>query len=67
MRLLVTHRRAALYAPDHIANVREGPRAEMAHGQSRLVVEIRVAVDLTFLVVHQSFHYYAVDSGHVYR
>jgi len=67
MRLLVTHRRAALYTSQYIANVREGPRAEMAHGQSRLIVEICVAVDLTFLVVQYGFHQQTVDPDHVCR
>jgi len=65
MRLLVTHRRAALYTSQYIANVREGPRTEMAHGQSRLIVEIRVAVNLTFFVVHYGLHQQTVDPYHV--
>lgn len=67
MRLLVTHRRTVLYASQHITNVREGPRTEMAHGQSRLVVDVRVAADLILLIVHQGFHDQAVHPRHVYR
>lgn len=53
MHLLATCWQVVLYAPQYIANVREGPRAEMIHAQSRLVVEIRVAVDLILLIVQQ--------------
>lgn len=67
VRLLVTHRRAVLYASQYIANIREGPRAEVAHGKSRFVVDVRVTVDLILLVVQQSFRHHAVHSRHVYR
>jgi len=57
MCLLVTHRGAVLYASQHITNVREGPCTQMAHGQSRLVIDVCVATDLILLIVHQGFHH----------
>lgn len=67
MRLLVTHRCTVLYAPQYITNVHERQRAEMAHGQSRRVTEICVAVDLTFLIVHQGLHHHTMDPDQVCR
>lgn len=52
MRLLAAYWQAILYAPQHIANVCEGPRAEMVHGQARFVIVKRIAVDLICLIIY---------------
>ena len=67
MRLLVAHRRAVLDAAEHVADIGDGPGAEMAHRQARLVVQVRVAVDLALLLVHQRLHHEAVHAHHLRR
>lgn len=61
----MAHRCAILYASQYVSDVRQGPRAQMSHRHSGIVVNVSIAVNLIVFIVHEHLADHAVGSDHL--